>query len=221
MRLNTEPERRADRGHRQGAAGPRAAAEPMRRTRSIVKGTGQTFALMYLTFASSEMNPEQVTEFLTRVVQPRFATLEGVGSADILGGRDFSMRDLDRSRSPCLAQRDGGEVVARSAPATSCRRRARPRTSTSPTALEMQTTLQTPEAFGALPIRANGDDIVRLRDVAPSRTGPEEHRHDRQLQRQGRHLHRRHADAVGQPAHRRRSGDEGDRRYPADACRRA
>ena len=30
----------------------------------------------------------------------------------------------------------------------------------------MQSTLQTPEAFGALPLKADGDEVVRLRDVA-------------------------------------------------------
>src|SRR5690606_31495174 len=39
--------------------------------------------------------------------------------------------------------------------------------------LETQTTLQTPEAFGALPIKSNGDELVRLRDVAKVELGPE------------------------------------------------
>lgn len=33
-------------------------------------------------------------------------------------------------------------------------------------AISMESTLQTPEAFGALPLKASGDDVVRLRDVA-------------------------------------------------------
>ena len=40
--------------------------------------------------------------------------------------------------------------------------------------IEMQTTLQTPEAFGALPVRADGDEVVRLRDVAQDRARPQE-----------------------------------------------
>src|SRR3954469_4627291 len=91
MRLNTDPNAAltevTSKVQQVRAQLPREAEDPV-----LVKGTGQSFALMYLTFASTQMSPEQVTEFLTRVVQPRFATLEGVGSADILGGRDFSMR---------------------------------------------------------------------------------------------------------------------------------
>ena len=172
MRLNTDPNAALTevtaKVQQVRAQLPSDAEDPV-----IVKGTGQTFALMYLTFASSEMNPEQVSEFLTRVVQPRFATLEGVGSAEILGGRDFSMRVWIDPDPPRLAQRDGGRRRQRDPrqqfPVGG---RSRPRTSTWPTRSTMQTTLQTPEAFGALPIRANGDEIVRLRDVASVELGP-------------------------------------------------
>ena len=58
----------------------------------VVKGTGQNFALMYIAVRSTTMNPQQVTEFLTQVIQPRFTTVEGVGDAQILGGREFAMR---------------------------------------------------------------------------------------------------------------------------------
>ena len=120
----------------------------------IVKGTGQTFALMYLTFASSEMTPEQVTEYLTRVVQPRFATLEGVGSAEILGGHDFAMRVwVDPIR---LAARNvtAADVVAAIRASNFLSAPGRTKNEFVAYALEPQTTLQTPEAFGALPVRA-------------------------------------------------------------------
>ena len=111
MRLNTDPNAAltevTSKVQQVRAQLPAEAEDPV-----IMKGTGQTFALMYLTFASTEMNPEQVSEFLTRVVQPRFATLEGVGNAEILGGRDFSMRVwIDPVR---LAARGvtAGDVVA-------------------------------------------------------------------------------------------------------------
>ena len=113
------------------------------------------------------MTPEQVSEFLTRVVQPRFATLEGVGAADILGGRDFSMRIwIDPIR---LAARKRHRRATSSPPIRASNFLAAPGKTQNEYvayAIEMQTTLQTPETFGALPIRANGDQVVRLRDVA-------------------------------------------------------
>jgi multidrug efflux pump len=171
MRLNTDPNAAltevTSKVQQVRAQLPSDAEDPV-----VVKGTGQTFALMYLTFASSEMTPEQVTEFLTRVVQPRFATLEGVGNAEILGGRDFSMRVwIDPIR---LAARNvtAGDVVAAIRASNFLAAPGKTKNEYVAYALEMQTTLQTAESFGALPIRANGDQVVRLRDVARVELGP-------------------------------------------------
>ncbi|MBF9235183.1 efflux RND transporter permease subunit [Microvirga alba] len=171
MRLNTDPNAALTevtaKVQQVRAQLPKDADDPV-----IVKGTGQTFALMYLTFASSEMNPEQVSEFLTRVVQPRFATLEGVGAADILGGRDFSMRVwIDPVRLAARAV-TAGDVVAAIRSSNFLAAPGKTQNEYVAYALEMQTTFQTPETFGTLPIRSNGDQVVRLRDVADVALGP-------------------------------------------------
>ena len=58
----------------------------------IIKATGQTTAVMYIGFASSELSSAAISDYLTRVVQPLLATVDGVSSADILGGQTFAMR---------------------------------------------------------------------------------------------------------------------------------
>src|SRR5437763_5814329 len=58
----------------------------------ILKATGQTTAVMYLGFASDELTGAAISDYLTRVVQTLLATVEGVASADILGGQTFAMR---------------------------------------------------------------------------------------------------------------------------------
>ncbi len=139
----------------------------------VQKGDGQNFALMYLAVRSSTMNPQQVTEYLSQVVQPRFATIEGVGDAEILGGRDFAMRVwLDPIR---LAAREVTAADVLNAINASNFLSAPGRTENEYVAyaIETATTLQTPESFGALPVRANGDEIVRLRDVARIEYGAE------------------------------------------------
>ena len=47
---------------------------------------------MYLSFGSTILEDNQVTDYLIRVVQPRLSAIEGVQRADILGGRTFAMR---------------------------------------------------------------------------------------------------------------------------------
>jgi multidrug efflux pump len=171
MRLNTDPNAALTevtaKVQQIRAQLPQEAEDPV-----IMKGTGQSFALMYITFGSTEMNSEQVSEFLTRVVQPRFATLEGVGNAEILGGRDFAMRVwIDPVR---LAARGvtAGDLVQAINSNNFLAAPGKTKNEYVAYTLDMQTTLQTPETFGALPIRSDGDQVVRLRDVADVELGP-------------------------------------------------
>jgi multidrug efflux pump len=66
---------------------PTAAQDPV-----IIKATGQTTAVMYIGFSSDELSSAAISDYLTRVVQPLLDTVDGVASADILGGQVFAMR---------------------------------------------------------------------------------------------------------------------------------
>jgi multidrug efflux pump len=66
---------------------PTAAQDPV-----IVKATGQTTAVMYIGFSSDELSSAAISDYMTRVVQPLLDTVDGVASADILGGQVFAMR---------------------------------------------------------------------------------------------------------------------------------
>jgi len=66
---------------------PTGAQDPI-----ITKATGQTTAVMYIGFSSSELSSAAISDYLTRVVQPLLVTVPGVASADILGGQVFAMR---------------------------------------------------------------------------------------------------------------------------------
>jgi multidrug efflux pump len=52
----------------------------------------QQFAAMYLGFSSASLDQNQITDYLTRVVQPKLSAISGVQRADILGDRTFAMR---------------------------------------------------------------------------------------------------------------------------------
>jgi multidrug efflux pump len=58
----------------------------------VTKTTGQTTAVMYIGFSSEVLNGSAISDYLTRVVQPVLSTVDGVASADILGGQTFAMR---------------------------------------------------------------------------------------------------------------------------------
>src|SRR5215472_9608150 len=50
------------------------------------------FAAMYLGFSSKDLDQNQISDYLTRVVQPKLSAISGVQRADILGDRTFAMR---------------------------------------------------------------------------------------------------------------------------------
>jgi multidrug efflux pump len=57
-----------------------------------VESSDNQFASMYLSFYSDELEENQITDYLTRVVQPQLSSIKGVQRADVLGGRVFAMR---------------------------------------------------------------------------------------------------------------------------------
>src|SRR6202008_5052644 len=50
------------------------------------------FAAVYLGFSSNDLDQNQITDYLKRVVQPKLSAVSGVQRADILGDRTFAMR---------------------------------------------------------------------------------------------------------------------------------
>ncbi|EGY02362.1 acriflavin resistance protein [Nitrospirillum viridazoti Y2] len=66
---------------------PAGATDPAI-TKSTVGGTG----VQYVAFYSKTLSLSQTTDFVERVAQPLFTSIPGVGSADVIGGRDLAMR---------------------------------------------------------------------------------------------------------------------------------
>jgi multidrug efflux pump len=53
---------------------------------------GDATASMYMSFTSEELENNEITDYLTRVVVPELSTVAGVQKAEIIGGRRFAMR---------------------------------------------------------------------------------------------------------------------------------
>src|SRR4051794_8608915 len=54
--------------------------------------TDSQFAAAYIGFSSKDLDQNQITDYITRVVQPKFSAIEGVQRAQIFGDRTFAMR---------------------------------------------------------------------------------------------------------------------------------
>src|SRR5512139_3485732 len=74
------------------------------------------FAAMYIGFSSADLDQNQITDYLTRVVQPKLSAISGVQRADILGDRTFAMRiwlKPDRMAARGIAPSDLRNALAR------------------------------------------------------------------------------------------------------------
>ena len=140
---------------------PTEAKDPV-----IQKGTGFTFALMYLAARSDTMNPQQLTEYLTRVVQPRFATVNGVSDAQILGAQEFAMRVWIDPVAMAARMVTATDVLAAITSSNFLSAPGKTKNEYYAYSIEAKTTLQDPQTFGELPVRSKGSDIVRLHDIA-------------------------------------------------------
>jgi len=154
----------------QGVRGtlPTASKDPV-----IVKGTGQQFAMMYISMQNPNMTKEQLTEYIERVIRPRISTVEGVADVQIFGAQEYSMRIwIDPIR---LAARGATAVDVLTAINNSNFLSAPGNTQNEyvVSSITVHSTLQTPEAFAQLPIRSTDGHVVRLRDVARVELGAE------------------------------------------------
>jgi multidrug efflux pump len=147
---------------------PREANDPI-----VVKQTGQGFALMYLSFNSQVMTASQITDYLTRVVQPRLQTVDGVANAQILGGQVFAMRiwlDPTRMASHGVTPNDVRNALAANNFTTAA---GEVKSDYTQISVNAETSLDSAKAFGRLVVAAHGDALVRLGDVATIELGPQ------------------------------------------------
>ena len=132
-------------------------------------------AAMYLGFSAPGMQANQVTDFLTRVIQPKLTAVEGVQRADILGSRVFAMRiwlKPDRLAALGISASD----VRRALQANNYLA-ALGKTKGTMTAVNLvaNTNLTTPEEFRQLVVKQKGGVLVRLSDIADVELGAEDY----------------------------------------------
>ena len=134
---------------------------------------GETTAAMYMSFYSEVLDNGQITDYLTRVVEPKLATVDGVQRAPIIGNRTFAMRiwlDPDRMTALGVTAGDAYAALQRNNVLSAVGSTKGSMVSIDLTA---STDITTAEEFRALVVRSENDAIVRLGDVADVVLGAE------------------------------------------------
>src|SRR5882762_6133909 len=136
------------------------------------------FAAMYLGFSSAELDQNQITDYLTRVVQPKLSSISGVQRADILGDRTFAMRIWLKPEQ--MAAHGISPSAVRDALARNNYLSALGRTKGSMVSVNLvaNTDLRTREEFKQLVVKEEGGVVVRLDDIADVELGAENYEQD-------------------------------------------
>ena len=150
---------------------PPAAQEPT----ITVQNSDDTLASMYLSFYSKDLDQNQITDYLTRVVQPKITAVNGVQRADILGARTFAMRIW--LKSDRMASLGLNPAAVSTALANNNYLSAIGSTNGSMIAINLvaNTDLRTVEDFKNLVVKRSNNTIVRLSDIADVELGAEDY----------------------------------------------
>jgi len=138
-----------------------------------VETADNRFAAMYISFYSDDLDQNQITDYLSRVVQPRISALAGVQKADILGARVFAMRvwlkpdqlaALGLSPSAVKAALEANNYLSAVG-------------NTKGTLINVNLTantdLRSKQEFEELVVRRDGNTVIRLKDIADVVLGAE------------------------------------------------
>src|SRR5499427_701302 len=136
------------------------------------------FASVYLSFSSNDLDQNQITDYLTRVVQPKLSAISGVQRADILGNRTFAMRiwlKPDKMAALGISPSQLRDALAKNNYLSALGRTKGSMVSVN---LVANTDLRTPEEFRQLVVKQQGNTIVRLGEVADVVLGAEDYDQD-------------------------------------------
>ncbi|HTF98428.1 MAG TPA: efflux RND transporter permease subunit [Cellvibrio sp.] len=138
-----------------------------------IEAADSQFAAAYLSFSSEILEQNQITDFLTRSIQPRLIAINGVQKADVLGGRTFAMRIWLKPER--MAALNVTPVQVRAALQANNVQAAVGQTRGSYTQVNLRadTDLKSVDEFKQLIIRNSSEGIIRLSDIADVVLGAE------------------------------------------------
>jgi len=136
---------------------------------------GQTVDSMYLCFSSDVMPPNQMTDYLIRVVQPKIQAVPGVQVAELIGAKNFALRawlDPNKLAAYGLTATDVSQALAANDYISGIGTTKGQMVQANLTA---STSLHSIADFENLVLKQNNTAIVRLKDVAKVTLGADDY----------------------------------------------
>jgi len=138
----------------------------------------QQFAAMYLGFGAKDLDENQITDYLTRVVQPKLSAVSGVQRADILGNRTFAMRiwlKPDQMAARGVSPSDVRDVLSKNNYLSALGSTKGSMVSVN---LVANTDLRTADDFKQMVVKEQNGVVVRLGEIADVQLGAENYDQD-------------------------------------------
>ena len=136
------------------------------------------FAAIYIGFSSKDLDQNQITDYLTRVVQPKLSAINGVQRADILGDRTFAMRiwlKPDKMTALGISPSQVQDALAKNNYLSALGKTKGSMVSVN---LVANTDLRSPEEFRDMVVKQGNGSVVRLGDIADVVLGSENYDSD-------------------------------------------
>jgi len=139
----------------------------------VSKSAGMQMDLMYIGYSSKNMSNAQITDYLSRVVQPKLQTVAGVSQAEILGGQVYAMRIwLDTQKMAALhisAEQVNDALTKQNVQSAAGQTKGKYVLFS----VNAKTSLEDPEQFKEILIKRENDRLIRLKDIARVEMGAE------------------------------------------------
>ena len=132
----------------------------------VVSNRSNGDAMMYMALLSEQMSVQQIADYAMRSIQPVLSTIEGVGEARLLSSGRFAMRiwlDPTKMAAFGVTATDVNQAIRRDNFISAA---GQTRGDLVRASVDAQTDIQSPEEFAEIVVRQQGDQRVRLGDVA-------------------------------------------------------
>lgn len=149
---------------------PSGAQQPV-----LTLKVGQTVDAMYMGFRSDVLEPNQITDYLVRVVQPKLQSIEGVQTAEILGAKKFALRAWLDPQKLAAYQLTATDISAALANNDYIAGVGATKGQMIQVNLTASTALHSVAEFRDLVVKQSGASLVRLSDVAEVSLGADDY----------------------------------------------
>jgi multidrug efflux pump len=136
------------------------------------------FAAMYIGFSAKDFDENQITDYLTRVVQPKLSAISGVQRAEIQGNRTFAMRiwlKPDQMAARGVSPSDVHDALSKNNYLSALGSTKGSMVSVN---LIANTDLRSPDDFRQMIVKQDNGVVVRLGEIADVQLGAENYDQD-------------------------------------------